>query len=329
MGEVRIGKFILAKAVRLATLLVFLCILTFTLLELSPIDPVTAYVGADPAVGAEQREKIAEHWGLDKPPVERFFSWFSSMARGDWGTSMIYRRPVPEVIGSKFLTSLALMLTAWILSGVLGFWLGIAAGTHEGRMADRLIRLAANVLNSTPAFWIGMLLIMVFAVGLGWLPAALSVPIGVAEAEVTLAERIRHLILPALALSITGIPGICLHTREKTCEVMHSDYVLFAMARGEDLHSIVRRHVCRNVMLPALTLQFLSFSELFGGSVFVEQVFSYPGMGQAAVQAGLRGDAPLLMGIVIISLLFVFSGNLIADLLYRIIDPRMKEGGYE
>ena len=94
MGEVRIGKFILAKAVRLATLLVFLCILTFTLLELSPIDPVTAYVGADPAVGAEQREKIAEHWGLDKPPVERFFSWFSSMARGDWGTD---RKQVPDL----------------------------------------------------------------------------------------------------------------------------------------------------------------------------------------------------------------------------------------
>ncbi len=329
MKERTIGKFILRKAVRLVTLLFFLCILTFTLLELSPIDPVTAYVGADPSIGAEQRELIAQHWGLDKPPVERFMSWFSSIARGDWGTSMIYRRPVLEVIGTKFLTSLALMLTAWLLSGILGFWLGVLAGTHEGTAADRLIRLIANVLNSTPAFWTGMLLIMVFAVGLGWFPAALSVPIGVAEAEVTFLERIRHLILPALALSITGIPGICLHTREKACEVMHSDYVLFAKARGENVHSIVRHHVLRNVMLPALTLQFLSFSELFGGSVFVEQVFSYPGLGQATVQAALKGDAPLLMGIVIVSLVFVFSGNLIADLLYQIVDPRMKEVEYE
>ena len=301
-----IGKFILRRAVRLATLLIFLCILTFTLLELSPIDPVTAYVGADPSIGAEQRELIAQHWGLDKPPVERFFAWFSSIARGDWGTSMIYRRPVLEVIGTRFLTSLALMMTAWVLSGLFGFWLGIAAGTHEGKPVDRLIRLIVNILNSTPAFWIGM-----------------------AQAEVTFSERISHLILPALALSITGIPGICLHTREKTCEVMHSDYVLFARARGESRGSIVRRHVCRNALLPALTLQFLSFSELFGGSVFVEQVFSYPGMGQAAVQAGLKGDAPLLMGIVIISMLFVFFGNLIADLLYQVVDPRMKEAGYE
>lgn len=329
MKERTIGKYILRKAVRLVTLLFFLCVLTFTLLELSPIDPVTAYVGADPSIGAEQRELIAQHWGLDKPPAERFVSWFTSIVKGDWGTSMIYRRPVLEVIGTKFLTSLALMLTAWLLSGILGFWLGVLAGTHEGSPADRLIRLAANVLNSTPAFWTGMLLIMIFAVGLGWLPAALSVPIGVAEAEVTLLERIRHLILPALALSITGIPGICLHTREKACEVMHSDYVLFAKARGENVHSIVRHHVLRNVMLPAVTLQFLSFSELFGGSVFVEQVFSYPGLGQATVQAALKGDAPLLMGIVIISLVFVFSGNLIADLLYQIVDPRMKEVEYE
>ena len=329
MKERTIGKFILRKAVRLVTLLFFLCVLTFTLLELSPIDPVTAYVGADPSIGAEQRELIAQHWGLDKPPAERFVSWFTSIAKGDWGISMIYRRPVLEVIGTKFLTSLALMLTAWLLSGILGFWLGVLAGTHEGSPADRLIRLTANVLNSTPAFWTGMLLIMIFAVGLGWFPAALSVPIGVAEAEVTLLERIRHLILPALALSITGIPGICLHTREKACEVMHSDYVLFAKARGENVHSIVRHHVLRNVMLPAVTLQFLSFSELFGGSVFVEQVFSYPGLGQATVQAALKGDAPLLMGIVIISLVFVFSGNLIADLLYQIVDPRMKEVEYE
>lgn len=329
MKERTFGKFIFRKAVRLVTLLLFLCILTFTLLELSPIDPVTAYVGADPSIGAEQRERIAEHWGLDKPPAERFVSWFTSIVKGDWGTSMIYRRPVLEVIGTKFLTSLALMLTAWLLSGILGFWLGVLAGTHEGTLADRLIRLTANVLNSTPAFWTGMLLIMVFAVGLGWFPAALSVPIGVAEADVTMADRIRHLILPALALSITGIPGICLHTRKKACEVMHSDYVLFARARGETVHSIVRYHVLRNVMLPALTLQFLSFSELFGGSVFVEQVFSYPGLGQATVQSALKGDAPLLMGIVIISLVFVFSGNLIADLLYQIVDPRMKEAEYE
>ena len=137
---------------------------------------------------------------------------------------------------------------------------------------------------------------------------------------------INHLILPALTLSIIGVANICLHTREKVIEILESDYILFAKARGESKKSIVFNHIIKNVSLPAITLQFLSFSELFAGAIFAEQVFSYPGLGQATVQAGLKGDLPLLMGIVIISLVFVYTGNLIADILYRVIDPRIREG---
>lgn len=325
MKKNRIGTFLFYRAVKLITLLIALCIVTFTLLEISPIDPVTAYVGADTRVGAEQRELIAEHWGLDRPPAERFMAWFSSIIKGDWGSSMIYRRPVLEVIGEKFASSIALMMTAWILSGIFGFFLGIAAGMSEGRWLDRCIRVYCHVLISTPTFWLGIVFVMVFSVKLGWFPVALSVPIGVIQSEVTFWDKIQHIILPALTLSILSVANICMHTREKVCEVMDSEYVLFAKARGESQRSIIRNHVLRNVSLPAITLQFLSFSELFGGAVFVEQVFSYPGLGQATVQAGLKGDAPLLMGIVIISLLFVYTGNLIADLLYTVIDPRIKE----
>lgn len=325
MKKNRIGTFLLYRAVKLITLLIALCIVTFTLLEISPIDPVTAYVGADTRVGAEQRELIAEHWGLDRPPAERFMAWFSSIIKGDWGSSMIYRRPVLEVIGEKFASSIALMMAAWILSGIFGFFLGILAGIFEGGWLDRCIRVYCHVLISTPTFWLGIVFVMVFSVKLGWFPVALSVPIGVIQSEVTFWDKIQHIILPALTLSILSVANICMHTREKVCEVMDSEYVLFAKARGESQRSIIRNHVLRNVSLPAITLQFLSFSELFGGAVFVEQVFSYPGLGQATVQAGLKGDAPLLMGIVIISLLFVYTGNLIADLLYTVIDPRIKE----
>lgn len=326
MNRNRIGTFLLHRAIKLVTLLAALCVVTFILLEISPIDPVTAYVGADTRVGAKQRELIAQHWGLDKPPVERFMAWFSSMARGDWGTSMIYRRPVMEIIGEKFLSSLALMMTAWTLSGAFGFLFGILSGVFAGSWLDRGIRLYCHVLISTPTFWLGMVFVMLFAVTLGWFPVALSVPIGVIRSEVGLWDKIHHLMLPALTLSVLSMAGVCMHTREKACEVLRSDYVLFAKARGESRGSIVRNHLLRNVSLPAITLQFLSFSELFGGAVFVEQVFSYPGLGQATVQAGLKGDAPLLMGIVIISLIFVYTGNMIADLLYVLIDPRIKEG---
>jgi len=321
-----IRKFLFQRFFKLITLLVALCIITFVLMELSPIDPVTAYVGASTKVGAEQRALIAEHWGLDKPPVERFMAWFTSIIQGDWGTSIIYRRPTLEVIGQKFLSSLALMSMAWVLSGIIGFILGIIAGIKEGKLADKVIYAYCHILISTPTFWLGMLFIMVFAVQLGWFPVAMSAPIGVLAEDVSFMDRISHIILPALTLSVVGIANICLHTREKVAGVMRTDYILFAKARGESPKSIVFNHVVKNVSLPAITLQFLSFSELFGGAIFVEQVFSYPGLGQAVVESGLRGDLPLLMGIVIISLVFVYMGNFTADMLYRVIDPRIKEG---
>lgn len=326
MNEKLMVKFWIQKIVKLVTLLAAVSAVTFFLLELSPIDPVTAYVGADTKIGAKQRELIAEHWGLDRPAEERFLLWFKNVCQGDWGTSMIYRRPVMEVIGQKFLSSLALMMLSWCISGLMGFGLGILMGVWEGTWGDRMLRVVCHILISTPTFWIGIVFVMLFSVKLGWFPAALGVPVGMIQSEVTIWDRIYHLILPALTLSVTGIANICMHTREKTVDVMHSDYVLFAKARGENRWEIILHHVIRNVSLPAITLQFLSFSELFGGAVFVEQVFSYPGLGQATTAAGLKGDAPLLMGIVVISLLFVYSGNLIADLLYRLIDPELKEG---
>jgi peptide/nickel transport system permease protein len=167
-------------------------------------------------------------------------------------------------------------------------------------------------------------MLLTFAVWLGWFPVGLGVPAGVLAHEVTLSDRLYHLLLPALTLGITGVAGVALHTRQKLIEVLQSDYVLFAKARGESNLQLLRRHGLRNIALPAITLQFASFSELFGGSVLAEQVFSYPGLGQAAVQAGLRGDVPLLLGVVIFSALFVFAGNLTAELLYRLIDPRLK-----
>lgn len=247
--------------------------------------------------------------------------------RGDMGVSLLYHRPVAEVIGVKLVNSLWLMTIAWILSGIVGFVLGILSGIREGSLLDRMIKGYSLLIASTPAFWLALVLLMIFAVWLKVLPIGLSVPIGVEASGVTIADRIQHAILPAITLSITGVANITLHTREKMIEIMESDYVLFAKARGESTYSIVKNHALRNVILPAITLQFASISEIFGGSVLVEQVFSYPGLGQAAVTAGLGSDVPLLLGITVISAMFVFGGNLIANILYGIIDPRIRRGG--
>lgn len=320
-------KFLIGKVGRLGLLLAAIAVLSFGLLSLSPIDPVQAYVGADMMlIGPEQRELIAQRWGLNDPLVERFFRWLSQALQGNLGISAIYNQPVIEVIGTRFMASLWLMLAAWILSGVLGFGLGVLAGATQGSWLDQAIRFYAYTLASTPTFWLGLLLLILFSVSLGWTPICCATPPGSAPEEVTLWQRLHHLLLPAATLSIIGVANVTLHTRQKLIEVMQSDYVLFARAQGESLPGLIWHHGLRNISLPAVTLQFASLSELFGGSVLAEQVFAYPGLGQATVQAGLQGDVPLLLGIVLFSAIFVFTGNAIADLIYRLVDPRIRLG---
>lgn len=321
--------FIGKQLLRMLLLVIAVSIAAFTLMTLSPVDPLQANVGqaALGSMSQEQKEKLEAYWGVDEPPVQRYLNWARDFVKGDFGVSLQYRQPVADVIAVKLGNSLVLMITAWILSGVIGFVLGVAAGVMRGRLPDRLIRGYCVVISSTPTFWLALLLLMIFGVWLKVLPIGLSVPIGLEAEGVTLLDRLRHAILPALTLSVTGVSNIALHTREKMIDIMESDYVLFARARGESTWEIVYRHGLRNVLLPAITLQFGSISEIFGGSVLVEQVFSYAGMGQAAVTAGLGSDMPLLMAITIVSALFVFGGNLIANVLYGIVDPRIRRGG--
>jgi peptide/nickel transport system permease protein len=320
-------KLIGKKTARLVSLLLAISVITFGLVSFSPIDPIQAYIGAEMMrVGPEQQEKIAEYWGLDQPPAKQFMRWTSAVFQGDLGTSMIYRRPVIEIIGEKFLSSMALMMIAWSLSGVIGFTIGILAAVKKGKLADRIIKWYCYTLASTPTFWMGLMLLMVFAVWLEWFPIGMGVPAGVLAEEVTLADKLKHLLLPALTLSMVGVANVALHTRQKLIEVLSSDYVLFAKARGEKSFPLLWRHGIRNIALPAIMLQFASFSELFGGAVLAEQVFSYPGLGQATIDAGLRGDVPLLLGLVLFSAIFVFIGNAMADIISYLVDPRLREG---
>lgn len=322
-------KYITKSVIKAVSLIIALSILTFTLAQLSPIDPVRAYVGAESLASPEQMEYISQKWGLNDPPLERYGKWLSSMLKGDMGDSIVYSRPVIDVIYENVKNSFWLMFVSWILSGILGFALGIVAATYRDKLLDKAIRTFCYILSSTPTFWIGILLLLIFSVQLKIFPIGLSAPIGKAAATVTVWDRIYHLILPALTLSIVGISSIALHTREKMIEVWNSEYALFARARGESTFSIVKNHGIRNILLPAVTLQFASISELFGGSVLAENVFSYAGLGSVTVAAGTKGDLPLLLGITMFTGAIVFIGNMIANLLYPVIDPRIKEAQHE
>ena len=323
----RLGRIFLRYGVKIISLLLAVSIIAFALVSFSPVDPVQQYILGVGAVSPEQRAEIEEYWGVNDPPVQRYFNWLGALLRGDMGESLLYRRPVAEIIGERFVNSLALMLCAWLFSGVIGFALGCVMGMNRDGWADRIIKKICYLLSSVPTFWLGLLFLLLFSVKLGWFPIGFSSPIGVAAEDVTIWQRLHHLFLPALTLSLMSFANIALHTRQKLVDIMESEYVLFARSRGESKGSLFFRHGLRNALLPALTLQFASFAELFGGSVLAENVFSYPGLGSAVAAAGLNSDVPLLLGVTLFSALFVCVGNMIANLLYGVIDPQIREVG--
>ena len=318
----------LVLLLRLAALLLATSVVTFALVGASPVDPVKANVGqaSYAHMSAEQRAELEQYWGSTTPIWQRYAHWAAGVLRGDLGESLRFDAPVTQVVGERFANSAALMLAAWLLAGAGGLALGVAMGARRGSAFDCVARGACLLLSSTPAFWLGLVALMVFSVWLGWFPLGFSVPVGVDAAQVGWADKLRHLVLPAFVLAVANMPDVALHTREKTVDVLSSDYVRFARSRGEGGWALLCRHGLRNLVLPALTIEMASASEVFGGSVLVEQVFSYPGLGQAAVTAGLGGDAPLLVAIALVSALVVFVGNACADVLYGVVDPRVREG---
>lgn len=322
----RLGRTFLSYSVKIISLLLAVSVIAFVLVSFSPIDPVQQYIlGLGTAVSPEQRAEIEEYWGVNEPPVERYFTWLGELLRGNWGESALYRRPVMDIISERFANSLALMLCAWVLSGLVGFILGCVMGMYQDKWPDQILKKICYLLSSVPTFWLGLVFVLVFAVWLKWFPIGFSAPIGVTQEDVTIWQRLHHLALPAITLSLMSFANIALHTRQKLIDVLNSEYVLFARARGEGKWTILRRHGLRNILLPALTLQFASFAELFGGSVMAENVFSYPGLGSAVSAAGLNSDVPLLLGVTLFSALFVCVGNMIANLLYGIVDPQIRE----
>ncbi len=321
----RLFHIFVTYSIKIISLLIAVSIISFVLVSASPIDPVQQYIlGLGTAVSAQQRAEIEDYWGVNKPPVERYLSWLKELIHGNLGESTIYRRPVADVIGERFVNSLALMLCAWLLSGIIGFSLGCVMGMYKDKWPDKALKKICYILSSVPTFWLGLLFLLIFGVWLRWFPIGFSSPIGVLSKDVTIWQKIYHMILPAFTLSLMSFANIALHTRQKLINVINSEYVLFAKARGEGKWTILRRHGLRNILFPALTLQFSSFAELFGGSVMAENVFSYPGLGSAVSAAGLQGDVSLLLGITLFSALFVCVGNMIANLLYGVVDPQIQ-----
>ena len=304
-------------------LLLVVALAVFLLLRASPFDPVNAYLGAGIArVGVEQKAQIAALWGLDQPLLVQFTRWISALLQGDLGFSTSHNAPVAQVIAARLGPSLMLAGGAWALSGLLGFALGLWAASVAGSWGDRLIRFYCYLLAATPTFWLAILLLSAFALALNWAPICCAGPIGLPRDQVTWGQYLHHLALPLLALTLFGVAQIALHTRMRAIDILQSDFIALARSQGAGRFDILRRHLARNAALPALSVMAASMGEIFGGSILAEQVFAWPGLGRASVEAGMSGDLALLGAITLILALLVSSGNLAADLLQNRLDPR-------
>ncbi len=296
----------------------------FLLLELAEGDAVDAYLaesgGNDPAMIAELRKA----WGLDGSPFARLTLFLSSLATGDLGWSVAFTRPVLDVILERLPNTLMLMGAATALSFTVGSALGILAGARPGSFRDRALSIGSLALYAIPSFWLGLVLIVVFAVDLRWLPLGGIETIASGYTGLTRALDIaRHLVLPVSALGMVYLALYLRVMRAGMAEVWRADFVLAARARGIPRRRIVLRHVARNALLPLVTMLGLQSAVMLGGSVVVESVFAIPGLGRLAQEAVAARDTPLLLGIIVTSALFVIVVNLVVDIAYALLDPRV------
>ncbi len=315
-------KLIVHRLALLPVILVAVAALTFVLTAISPFDPVDAYVGAENNVSAERKAEMAHAWGLDQPLYEQFGRWVWNLAHGDMGNSIVSGgQPVAAEIAARASASIALVGGALLLVLVGGLVFGVLAAAFRGTFFDWVVRTLCYFNTAAPSFWIGLLALYVFSIELDWLPAA-----GTSDPRsVDGGVDASHLVLPMLVLATTQYAWFTLFVRNTLLEVLREDHVQFARAQGIGEVAVMLRYALPNALIPFVTLVGTHLAELIGGTVIVESIFGWPGLGLLTLDAALGEDIPMLVGIVLAGSVLVVLGNLLADVLYRVMDPRVRQ----
>jgi peptide/nickel transport system permease protein len=322
-----VARLLVSRLLQAVVVVLVVATLTFALIRIAPGDPFAAALD-NPNVTATVRAEWRSAYGLDRPIPEQYVRYLGAVARGDFGWSFSMQRPVREAIAAAFPKTLLLMGTALILSFAAGIALALIQASRAGSATDRAVTSASLFVYSLPDFWLALMLLVVFALGLGVFPAGgatdplLHDQLGVWGRTV---DTVRHLVLPASALTLIGAAMVARYQRGALLDVLPQDFIRTARAKGAPERTVLRRHALRNALLPTLTLLGLSIPALFGGSVFVEKIFAWPGMGLLAVNAVGTRDYALVTAVVVIAGVAVVAGNLLADVLYAIADPRIRD----
>jgi peptide/nickel transport system permease protein len=321
------GLYILKRLLLMIPVLLGITIISFTVMKVAPGDPVSLVSDLNPNMNEEAIKRIRAHYGLDQPVYVQYLKWLRNMVVLDFGRSFAPdNRPVIDKIMERIPITLLINILSMILIMVVAIPIGVMSAVKQNSLFDKGTTIFVFLGFAIPTFWLALLLMMLFGVKLGWLPisgfrslnyAHLS-PIG------QVLDVAKHLILPVFVSGFGGLAGMSRYARSNMLEVIRQDYITTARAKGLSERTVIYKHALRNALMPVITLLGLSVPGLIGGSVIFETIFAIPGMGQLFYQAVMMRDYPTIMGILVIGAVLTLLGNLIADLLYTVADPRVR-----
>lgn len=313
------NRFFIRRILQSLLLLLLVSALGFTILHLAPGGPMSQFM-AGGEMTAEDIARIEHDLGLDRPLPVQYLEWLWRLLQGDWGRSYRDQQPVLHIIGAHIGATVELMLTANLLAILIGSWIGVMGALRRYSIFDTLSTVGSMVALSIPTFWFGLVVIYIFSVELDWLPAGNRFTIG----DGSFLNRVHHLIAPSIVLALVSTALWSRFMRSSMLDVINQDYIRTARSKGMPEMWILLRHTVRNALLPMITIFGLQLPTLLGGALVTETVFTWPGMGRLFLDSIGYRDYPTVMGILMLTAVLVLLGSLLADLLYGVVDPRIR-----
>lgn len=317
--------YILKRLLQSIPLILFVMAINFAIIHATPGDPITYLYGSSTEVSAEQMDKLREELGLSRPLAIQYLLYLRQLARGDLGFSVINRRPVLDLIVERIPATVLLMSVAFAFSVVVGGLWGVVSAVKARTQIDYWVTIASLFGYSMPTFWLGLILILIFSLQLGWFPTMGMVTLGTTPSGWSgLADILHHLVLPTITLGTFYLAIYARLIRASMLEVLRQEFITTAWSKGLPARIVYYKHALRNALLPVITIAGLQIGFMFTGAVLTETIFAWPGMGGLTYQAILQRDYALLMGLFLMVSVCVIFMNLVTDLLYTLVDPRIR-----
>jgi peptide/nickel transport system permease protein len=321
------ARYVVKRLLQAIPLLLGIVTITFFITHLAPGDPMDMYLEPrmQRQMDPEVIELIRQKYGLDQPVHIQYVKWLANLVQGDLGESFRHRRPVTTLIAERVPYTLQLSILALLFDALIGIALGIVSAVKQYSVLDKSVTVGSLIIYSIPGFWLALMLVMVFSVNLGWLPTSQtrSLDYEMLTFFGRLGDRLWHLVLPVFVLGVASAAGTARYMRNRLLEVLSEEYVLAARARGLREKTVVLKHALRNAMIPIITIYGMSLPFLLGGAVLIENVFAWPGLGKLGVEAVGGRDYPVILAVTMMSAVLVVLGNLMADITYAAVDPRI------